>query len=354
MALVGTISASNDFGFKNRIINGGMQIDQRNAGASVTVGAAGGYYPVDRFYGQASAASKFTLQRSTDVPTGQGFLNSIVATSSSAYSLGAGDYFIIRQAIEGLYCFDLLFGNSNAKTVTLSFWVKSSLTGTFSGHLTNATSARWYPFTYTISSANTWEQKSITIPGDTTGTWATDTSVGIFVGWSMGTGASNETTANAWTASTGIGTSGAVDLVATSGATFYITGVQFEKSSTATPFDYRPYTIEQLLCQRYYHFLGGDTAYQNIVTGTYYGAADCVGPFRYPVEMRISPSISKTGTWTALGGAGAAGQTVSADQKGTKNVQLGFTGGTSGVSGQSTTIRASNDTAFRITFDSEY
>ena len=297
VTFAGSVNAPNSFGFKNRIINGGMVIDQRNAGASVTVGSSGGYYPVDRFYGQAAVASKFTLQQSTDVPSGQGFLNSIVATSSSAYSITTNDYFIIRQAIEGLNCYDFMFGSANAKTVILSFWVKSSLTGTFSGHLTNSSSARWYPFTYTVSSANTWTQISITIAGDQSGTWLTNNNTGIFVGWSIGTGSGTQATANTWTASTGIAATGSVNVVATNGATLYITGVQLEKGSTATSFDYRPYGTELQLCQRYFVALANQA---DSFLGSGFGAGGgnvyCNGPF--PVTMRASPTLSYQGSFT--------------------------------------------------------
>jgi hypothetical protein len=227
------------------------------------------------------------------------------------------------------------------------------LTGTFGGSVRNNAGNRSYPFTYTISAANTWEQKTVSIAGDTTGTWLTTNGVGIYVGFGLGIGSTYSGTASTWAAANYLSVTGATSVVGTNGATFYVTGVELEKGSTATSFDYRPYGTELALCQRYYYSLGGETAYQNINTCVWYGAGDAVGQFSYPVTMRGNPIISKTGTWSTLGGGGAIGQTISSDQITTKNVQLGFTGGTGGTSGQATTLRASNDTTLRVTFNAE-
>lgn len=196
---------------RNKIINGAMVIDQRNGGSAVT--PTSGQYLVDRFYYQATQASKATAQQNAgSVTPPVGFKNYQGITSSSAYSVGASDYFLIRQSIEGHNVADLGWGTANAKTIILSFWVRSSLTGTFGGSLTNA-GTRWYPFSYTISAANTWEYKTITIAGDTTGTWATDSSAGIQVSWTLGVGTSFSGTAGAWTGSTIIAPTGATSVV---------------------------------------------------------------------------------------------------------------------------------------------
>ena len=241
-------------GFRNRIINGNMVIDQRNAGASVT--PTSGQYLVDRFYYQATQASKATAQQNAGAVTPpSGFTNYQGITSSSAYSVLSSDYFLIRQAIEGFNVADLGWGTANAATVTLSFWVRSSLTGTFGGAFTNAGGTRWYPFSYTISVANTWEQKTITVAGDTSGTWATGNTAGIQISFNLGAGSSFSGTAGAWTGSGIIAPTGATSVVGTSGATFYITGVQLEKGSVATPFEFRQFGTELALCQRYYQSL---------------------------------------------------------------------------------------------------
>ena len=242
-------TAATGFGFKNRIINGAMMIDQRNAGASVTSSANGTYF-LDRWRNYQTANSKFSVQQSSTAPTG--FTKSMLITSLSAYSIGAGDILAMDCRIEGNNVADLAWGTASASPVTLSFWVRSSLTGTFGGAVSNSAGNRSYPFTYTINSANTFEYKTVTIAGDTTGTWLTDTGIGIELFFSLGTGSTYSGTAGSWAGAQYISATGATSVVGTSGATFYITGVQLEKGSTATSFDYRPYGAELALCQRYY------------------------------------------------------------------------------------------------------
>ena len=247
----GTGTTTGYYGFKNRLINSAMVIDQRNAGASVT--ASTNTFSVDRMQVYASVASKFTAQQNAgSVTPPSGFTNYLGVTSSSAYSSAAGDVFVILQNIEGYNTADLGFGAAGASTVTLSFWVRSSLTGLFGGSLVNEAYNRAYPFSYTINSANTWEQKSITIAGDTSGTWVKTTGAGIRLYIDLGCGSSYQGTAGAWASSGYTSVTGATSVVGTSGATFYITGVQLEKGSTATSFDYRPIGTELALCQRYY------------------------------------------------------------------------------------------------------
>jgi hypothetical protein len=176
-----TNQQAENINFRNRIINGDMRIDQRNAGASVTPSNAD--YTLDRYQSVLSAASKYSIQQVSDAPTG--FVNSLRVTSSSAYAVPADEVFQIRQSIEGTNCSDLAFGSASAKTVTLSFWVRSSLTGTFGGRIQNSAGNRNYPFSYTISIADTWEYKTVTIAGDTTGTWLTTTGIGIQIRWSL-------------------------------------------------------------------------------------------------------------------------------------------------------------------------
>jgi hypothetical protein len=246
-----SLGAGNASSFKNRIINGNMAIDQRNAGASITP-VNGGFF-LDRFQYEASQSSKITSQQNQGAVTPPaGFVNYLGITSSSAYSLTSTDIFNIRQIIEGFNVADLGWGTANAKSVTLSFWVRSSLTGTFGGVVANGSSTRNYPFTYTISTANTWELETITIPGDTTGTWLTDNGRGVQVRFGLGVGSTYNGTAGAWTASDVYGATGATSVVSTNGATFYITGVQFEVGTVATSFDFRSIGTELFLCQRYY------------------------------------------------------------------------------------------------------
>jgi len=244
----GTGTTTGYYGFKNRIINGAMVIDQRNAGASVTLSGSS-QYPVDRYIASLDTSATVTAQQSSTAPTG--FTSSLLISVTSGTSPSASNENRITQRIEGFNTADLGFGTANASTVTLSFWVRCSLTGTFSGSLRNSAASRSYPFTYTIISANTWEQKSITIAGDTSGTWIGATNgTGLQVTIDIGSGSTMKGTANAWASANYLGATGSVNLIATTGATFYITGVQLEKGSTATSFDYRPYGTELQLCQR--------------------------------------------------------------------------------------------------------
>ncbi len=237
--------------FRNRIINGNMTIDQRNAGASVTPAADG--YTLDRWKYEISQASKFTIQQNKgSVTPPAGFTNYLGFTTSTAYTVGSGDYFLCEQYIEGFNTADLAWGTANAKTITLSFWVYSSLTGTFAGNLQNGANARFYPFSYTISTANTWEQKTITIVGDTTGTWSTNNDTGILLRFNLGMGSTYLGTAGSWTSSTILGVTGQTNVVGTLNANWYITGVQLEAGTTATDFENLQYGTQLSVSQRYY------------------------------------------------------------------------------------------------------
>jgi len=242
---------------RNRIINGDMRIDQRNAGACVT-GIVGSIFAVDRFYFFNSQASRFTAQQNAGAVTPPpGFTNYYGATSSSSYSSLSTDTFTLGQAIEGFNVSDFAFGTAAARAITLSFWVRSSLTGLFGGAVLNGSLNRSYPYTFTVSSANTWEQKTVTIPGDTTGTWQTTNGGGMYVAWDLGSGSNKRGTAGAWVGSGIEGVTGTVSVVGTNGATFYLTGVQLEVGSVATPFERRQYGQELALCQRYARAMGG-------------------------------------------------------------------------------------------------
>ncbi len=284
----GEFNSDSSFGFKNRIINGQMVLDQRNAGASDT--PVSNHYLVDRFWYGSTQASKFTAQQNAgSVTPPAGFVNYLGMTVASAVSIGAGDAFYISQYIEGYNVSDLGFGSANAKTVTLSFQVYSSLTGTFGGALKNSNSTRNYPFTYTISTANTWTTISVTIAGDTSGTWGNTNGVGIQVVWGLGVGSTFSATAGAWTATNAYSSTGAVSVVGTNGATFYITGVQLEVGSTATNFDTRSYGQELLLCQRYYTLIAKGANFY-FVTAFFYNGSIFYGIMTLPVQMRTIPT----------------------------------------------------------------
>lgn len=295
-------TAATGFGFKNRIINGAMVIDQRNAGASVSNSNVG-VYTLDRWKSNGSVATKFTIQQTPSATeTGYatrvaaGFTNYLAVTSSAATSVGSTDYYLISQAIEGLNLSDLAWGTASAATVTLSFWVRSSLTGTFGGGIQNSASNRSYPFSFVINAANTWEQKTITIAGDTSGTWLTTNGQGATIVFGLGVGTTYSGTAGAWSGSNVFSATGATSVVGTNGATFYITGVQLEKGSTATSFDYRPYGTELALCQRYYYRISGTGTAPFAAGGALTTTATRIqGSF--PVSLRTTPTaLEQTGT----------------------------------------------------------
>ena len=298
--VIGTSVAGSNLGagnasiMKNRIINGAITISQYNGTSTIT--PTNNQYTIDRWVTSNSAvASKYSVAQSTVAPTG--FSNSLLITSLSAYTIGAAESFTVQQYIEGFNTADLGFGTANAKTVTLSFWVQSSLTGTFGGSIENSAQNRSYPFGYTITSANTWQQVSVTIAGDTTGTWVGATNgTGMQVRFSFGAGSSYQGTANAWVGSDIRTVTGQTSVVGTSGATFYITGVQLEVGSSATGFEYRQYQQELALCQRYYEIgdLPSFVVVSN-VTGVFPNKA-------FSVTKRASSTV----TIAPSGGTGAA------------------------------------------------
>jgi hypothetical protein len=246
-------------GMRNRIINGDMRIDQRNAGASVTIPDTETVYTVDRFAVFENTSGALSAQQDSIAPTG--FNNSLKITVTTAdASIGAAEQAFVRQRIEGFNIADLAWGTASAQPVTLSFWVRSSLTGTFGGALNNGATNRSYPFTYSISAANTWEQKTITVAGDTTGTWLTTNGIGLQINWSLAAGSDTAGTAGTWVGAARRGVTGQVQVISTLNATWQITGVQLEAGSVATPFERRPYGTELALCQRYYETIRYETA----------------------------------------------------------------------------------------------
>ena len=282
-AYIGAINDGPISGARNRIINGDFRIDQRNAGVSTT--PTNGAYTLDRWQAALSQTSKFTVQQSGT--TAVGFTSSLLVTSSSAYTVGASESFRVQQNIEGFNISDLAWGTANAKPVTLSFWVRSSLTGTFGGSVLDSLTTYSYPFSYTISSANTFEYKTITIPGPTSGgTWGTTNGVGMLLNFSLGSGSSVSGTAGSWASATYTSSTGATSVVGTNGATWYITGVQLEAGTTATAFERRSYGQELALCQRYACVFGGSVVNQQIGQGRTSDATTIELFIPLPVTMR--------------------------------------------------------------------
>jgi hypothetical protein len=290
-----TPQASNMAATFNRIINGAMTIDQRNAGAAVSPMAGG--YGVDRWKGSylGGASGRFSAQQSSNAPTG--FNNSWLITVTTADASPSSDHgYQVQQAVEGYNVSDLNWGTANAKTVTVSFWVYSSIAGTFPLLINNSDSSRLYGGTYTVSSANTWTQASVTITGDISGTWLTTNGNGLNVIFGFGGGASR-TISTGWqsgSGSTPTNVTGCTQLIANSGATFYITGVQLEAGSTASSFAYENYSDTLQKCQRYYHLLAsyGVGGYGSGVSESIFAS------YQFKVNMRASPTVTITSNGT--------------------------------------------------------
>ena len=333
-------------GFKNRIYNAQMQIDQRNAGAAVS--AAG--LTLDRWILGLSTTGAVTVQQDSTAPAG--FTKSLKVTVTATDTISGTEYVAIRQKIEGYNVADLGFGTASASTVTLSFWVRSSITGTFGGVFLNSAQNRVYPYTYTISSANTFEYKTVTIAGDTTGTWVTDNGTGLDVWFSLGVGSTYSGTAGAWSSSFALSATGATSIMGTVGATFYITGVQLEKGSTATSFDYRPYGTELALCQRYFYRRTSTVAGGVISVLQAYSTTAAFGNIaNLPVTMRATPtaSVSAVGDFNLAtsNSSNAAFTAINLDATTKDNIATGATSGSSGlVAGNATCFTSANSTGY--------
>ena len=342
-------------GMRNRIINGAMMIDQRNAGASVTPSGLAGTYTLDRWCFYASATAKYTTQQNAGAVTPPtGFKNYLGITSSSAYSVTSTDNHFFGQKIEGLNCADLAWGTVNAQPIVIGFWARSSLTGTFGGSLTNANQSRCYPFTYTINSANTWEYKTVNIAGDTTGTWNTDNTVGLWLNFNLGTGTTYSGTAGVWASTTYVSATGTVNLIGTNAATLYITGVQLEKGSTATLFEYRPYGQELALCQRYFWLAKPGASSSGFMSGLIYGATTAIYGYQFQTAMRASPTVgySALSDFNVIGGSMVL--TPSSIAVGTASpyqmrIDFGIIGGTTG---QGSVLQSANANTY-LSFNAE-
>ena len=280
--------------FRNLIINGDMSIDQRNGGASQTIASANTYY-IDRFLAREVTDGALTIDQDTTAP--DGFTHSMKITTTTAdASLSSTQRAYVVQKIEGYNISKLAFGTSSAKTITISFYVRSSLTGTFSGSILNEGENRSYVFEYTINSADTWERKTITIAGDTSGTWDTDNTVGMLIYFSMGMGSTYSGSAGAWSGNQLFASTGSTNLVSTLNATWFMTGLQIEQGDSATPFEHIPFDVNLQRCQRYLQkFTCSDSSFNCFGTGIKTTSSAAEIPVPLKTTMRAKPSVSSSG-----------------------------------------------------------
>lgn len=288
-------SLANSGYLRNRIINGAMAISQRNGIGAVNVSSDS--YTLDRWLNRVSGGGVITNQQSSSVVPANFSYSAALTVQTADSSIAATDVYDFEQRIEGFNTADLGWGTSAALPVTLSFWVRSSVTGTYGVGLQSASYTRSYVATYTINSANTWEYKTITVPGDTGGTQNNSNGLGVGVCFDLGSGSNCNATAGSWGAGGGLWrTSGCVNWIANSGATFYITGVQLEVGTQATPFEWRQYTTELQLCQRYYEkshlpsIVPGTDNLSVTDTGFYVIYGDGGTAFSWRVDKRAVPT----------------------------------------------------------------
>lgn len=293
-ATLSSINGGPISGARNRIINGDMRIDQRNAGAALN-NAADGSWAVDRWVRYQNVGTSNIGRNLNGIAPPSGFTNYLGIQITTAGTASAAQYTNFQHYVEGFNAADLAWGTANAQPVTISFWVRSSLTGTQGFALQNGSSALGYPFTVTISAANTWEYKSVTIPGPTSGTWDTANGRGITLIVDLGMGSNFRFTPGSWQSANVQGATGALNLNQTLNATFYITGVQLEAGTVATPFERRSYGTELMLCQRYYWLMPAQAyGYPSPSSGGY----AAVQNYPFPQCMRTTPTAGYSYTTT--------------------------------------------------------
>ena len=315
-----SVQSSGWTGFRNRIINGAMTINQRGSSSYSSPNT----YTLDRFAFANTGGQTYTVQQSTNAPAG--FYNSLLMTNTNSVSAGTTNYQVLYQSIEGYNIADLNWGTANAKAVTVSFWVKSSVTGTYGCILRGGSSPTYYVSSYSIPVADTWTYITLTVPGCTTDTWGSTNALGLTIYFDLGVGSTySGAVTGAWGAGNIFGLTGGTKFSATNGATFYITGVQLERGSTASSFEYRPYGTELALCQRYYEQIINENR-MLISTGYMAGAATHYQSVYYAVPKRTNPTITIVGTWSvnvfgqpSVYFAGANGYALSANSSGAGN-----------------------------------
>ena len=352
LAVTSDLTASN-FAGRNIVINGEMKVSQRNGTTATATG--NNTYSIDRYVSYASGGSAYTVQQVTDAPAG--FKNAAKVTITTAdSSIGSGDYAVMQYRAEGIDIAHFNCGTSDAETVTLSFWVKSSLTGNFGGAMRNGAVNRSYPYLYNIAQADTWEKKSVTLTLDTTGTWAVDTGQGLVFMWDFGSGTNFQGTADTWAGANYHTAGSQVKLIATNGATWLVTGVQLEIGSTATEFEHRTFGEELALCQRYFQQWGGNSGNERIGNGFNYNTVQARVDMVLPVAMRAAPTLSSPDVtkWSVEGAMGAIACTaIAVDQPSTKIAAINFTVGSGLTAGQGVHIMSGSNTVARLLLTAE-
>jgi hypothetical protein len=339
-------------GHRNKFINGDMRIAQR--GTAVITGSGGAQYPVDRWV-VYNGTGTVTFAQSTVAPAG--FTNSLNATVTATGSYSTAGYTEIRQSIEGFNCQDLAWGTASAKPITISFWVRSSVVGTYNVAIQNSGQNRTYVASFSILVANTWEYKTIQIAGDITGTWLVDNGVGLHLWFQLGMGSNYDTTGNTWVAGNLGSTSGAIDFAANSGATFYLTGVQLEQNYQPTPFEQRPYGTELALCQRYYylHTPSVGNTQKAIGVGVWYTATQIHVIIKLAQIMRAQPTLIMPNgagyyvAYQASSGVSISSLGLETGASTTTQVELyagGLSGGTAGYASMFRTDNVAGSVAF--------
>jgi hypothetical protein len=348
--------------FRNIIINGGMDLAQR--GTSFTGITSGSNYCLDRFTTVPVTAGTWTQTQSTDVPTGQGFANSAKLDCTTANgSLSANSLLYFQQRVEGQNLQYLKKGTSSAESVTMSFWVKSNKTGTYIVELFDGDNTRQISKSYTINSANTWEKKTITYSGDTTGAFNNDNALSLYCFFWLagGTDYTSGTLSTTWTANTNANRAvGQVNLADNTANEWYITGVQLEAKEVASDFEFLPHDMNLERCLRYYYLVAeGDQ--QSMGTGLYYSSAYLLQAASYPVRMRATPSLHQTSGSAYYGLFRSAAEdtfnefiiNVSGSLRSNdKYYEIYNASNASGTAGQTGFLRTSNASAF-IAFDAE-
>ena len=352
------------------IINGAMTVSQRGT-SQASVGSTSGYFTVDRFqYAKGGTVNgAFTMSQDTDVPSGQGFAKSLKMDVTTAdASIGADAQYNIRQRIEGQNLQHLKKGTSSAESTTVSFWVKSNKTGTYIVSLVDTDNSRTISKSYTINSASTWEKKTITYDGDTTGTLDNDNAVSLDVLFRLGAGSNftSGTLATSWESTTNANVAvGQVNVTDSTSNEWYITGVKLEVGSTATDFVHEDYGTTLRKCQRYTSVFEADGSFDNyavLAIGRWFSGTDAQMYFSLPVTMRNPPSLDATNT-TAVGtfsinvggGLGAVLPTgISLNERSANAVTLtvSYSGGGQ-TAGQATTLYSDNADVAKVVFEAE-